>query len=382
MKLENSQNPTRDVVLDHAQPVDVIRDERGLRVTAVIGRVGVNTYIQPDGSLRKEFRPPESLFAADSMKSAEILPVTNGHPADDQLPLNSENLKYFQVGSLGDRIEQDGDKLKARMRISDTAALQAIENGRRKVSPGYIRTAVYAPGVYQGEAYDYRQEDIVYDHIALVDKARGGPDVRLLLDGKILGDSKPMDKNATVRIKGAEYTLDAGTATAFQQLMEEKANELSVLKDRADKLEAERDAAVARAEKAEKELADKPVVDSAEQLDAQVAERLQLVETARRVCDNFEYKGQSADDIRFAVVSAAYPQYAEKYPSAEPAYKQALFDLALDSVEKKEEDKQEKIESALGQAAPVTDAADKEFDDLRAKFNARATAKLSELVGA
>ena len=38
--------------------------------------------------------------------------------------------------------------------------------------------------VYNGEPFDFRQTNIRYNHLAIVDEARAGPEARIVLDGE------------------------------------------------------------------------------------------------------------------------------------------------------------------------------------------------------
>ena len=50
-----------------------------LHDSPVLSRVGVFEYRQPDGTIRREFRPPEEVFHADHLASLNLKPITDEH---------------------------------------------------------------------------------------------------------------------------------------------------------------------------------------------------------------------------------------------------------------------------------------------------------------
>ena len=48
---------------------------------AIVTNVGVFTYRNKDGGITRELRPPEEVFAVDSLNSLKLKPVVNNHPS-------------------------------------------------------------------------------------------------------------------------------------------------------------------------------------------------------------------------------------------------------------------------------------------------------------
>ena len=46
----------------------------------IVARTGIYTYLQPDGSVRREYRPPDEVFAEDALVSFKGKPITVLHP--------------------------------------------------------------------------------------------------------------------------------------------------------------------------------------------------------------------------------------------------------------------------------------------------------------
>jgi hypothetical protein len=158
-----------------------------LRCDAMIARTGCQMYGLPGGKIRIEYRPPEEVFNADALMSAEEVPITytpdswNWHPPG---PLTAKNAKKYIVGWTGSQVKQDGDFVKTSVKIFDADAIQAAENGSAaELSCGYACDLDFAPGVSPtGEKYDAIQRNIRINHVAMVNKARAGSGVRMKLD--------------------------------------------------------------------------------------------------------------------------------------------------------------------------------------------------------
>ena len=56
-------------------------DEGFIRDTPIVGRTGILVYRNADGTERREYRPPEEAFKADSLASLMGKPITIGHKA-------------------------------------------------------------------------------------------------------------------------------------------------------------------------------------------------------------------------------------------------------------------------------------------------------------
>ena len=154
------------------------RADGSVRYDAVLSRVGVFEYRQPDGTVRKEYRSAEEVGRADSLASLELTPVTDGHPPKAGLA------KKVAIGAVGDRVDFDGERVKASIIILDDEVNARVARGDiRELSPGYTVEYVEQPGVTPwGERYDGLQTEIIYEHHALVPRGRQGSTVALRTD--------------------------------------------------------------------------------------------------------------------------------------------------------------------------------------------------------
>lgn len=82
----------------------------------------------------------------------------------------------------------EDDTLYADISVYSESLKDKIENGKKELSLGYFCKYRKEKGIYKGQAYDYVQEDMVGNHIALVDNGRCGSEVRVF-DSKCTMDS-------------------------------------------------------------------------------------------------------------------------------------------------------------------------------------------------
>lgn len=82
----------------------------------------------------------------------------------------------------------EDDVLYADISVYSESLKEKIEGGKKELSLGYFCKYRKEKGVYKGQAYDYVQEDMVGNHIALVDNGRCGSEVKVF-DSKCTMDS-------------------------------------------------------------------------------------------------------------------------------------------------------------------------------------------------
>lgn len=166
-----------------------------LEADAAVTRVGVFVYRHPDGTVTRELRHPDNVFAEDSLATLRNRPVTLGHPMQGRL--NARNTKYLAVGSAIGDVKHDQRLVNTRVQVTDEDAIEAVMNTEspiRQVSCGYEAEVVAEVGEYNGEKYDHVQKNIVYNHIALVKRGRAGEEVRLNLDAATMDDDDPEEE--------------------------------------------------------------------------------------------------------------------------------------------------------------------------------------------
>lgn len=321
-------------------------DNGWLKAPTTFTRAGIFVYVNSDGTIRRELRPPEEVFKADSLASLQLVPVTHRHPAD---LLDDSNTQQYQVGSAGDSITRNGLNVDGTVIVTKADAVQAVESGEcQEVSCGYTCKMDMTPGEWQGMPYDAVQRNIRYNHVALEPLGRGGRDVRVHLDAadavQADNDQQPRQDGAAdapeekstmkVVINGVQYDIDDTAAQALQVQQTRQDAELKAAQDASAKLKADNDALQARADAAEeaKEKAEAERNDalSPEKLSERVQARLKLEREASAVLgDNVKFDGLSDIDVKRKVVEASSKKV--KLDGKSDDYIQARYDFAVEA---------------------------------------------------
>ena len=122
----------------------------------------------PDGII-KAHRSEDDVFDDKTIRSALGKPITNDHPDGD---VNPENWKKEAHGVALNVRRGEGimdDLLLMDLLFTTEEGIEAVQNGKREISLGY--DANYEE-MAEGE---YRQFNIIINHIALVEEGRCGP---------------------------------------------------------------------------------------------------------------------------------------------------------------------------------------------------------------
>lgn len=157
-----------------------------LRVTAKAARSGIQQYlgreVDPEGKhfaadqVVNVYRPPEEVFAADSVASFIGKPVTDDHPS---VPVTAANWRDHSRGVIGGAV-RDGEWLRFDLALMDAGTVEKVDAGKRELSNGYACDVAIESGVTpKGEAYDAVQRKIRGNHVAVVDRARAGSEARI-----------------------------------------------------------------------------------------------------------------------------------------------------------------------------------------------------------
>lgn len=159
-----------------------------LRVDGYPARTGIYEYRRADGTVQLELRPHEEVFHPDSLASYDAAPVTIEHPVDGEV--NADNVRRHEVGSVAGAARADGDAVAAELVVKDAKAIKLVRAGKQELSPGSKIQLDETPGNDPRYAtpknptgrYDAVQRKIRVNHLAIVDRARGGSEMRLRMD--------------------------------------------------------------------------------------------------------------------------------------------------------------------------------------------------------
>lgn len=300
-----------------------------LRIPVYAARTGIQMYRTQKGDVIREYRPPEEVFSERTMASLRSCPLTNNHPNS---MINVDNARDLMCGFTVDHAEKvDGKYLKTYVVVYDKDVIELIKSGKREVSMGYDVELDFSPGEVDGQKYDAVQRNIVHNHIALVDRARGGREIRLRLDEQdaILitehDNQSQEDEMPKIKIGDKEFEVAQDLADAFGAYCEEmnskakkgdeaqteltksseKTKELeskvTTLTTEKDSLQAKVDALEADKTKGASQKLDNAAVEAA------VKERRRIDKVAEKVLSEEEFKKadtMTAFELKKAVIKA------------------------------------------------------------------------------
>lgn len=322
----------------------VLTEEGYIRATAIVTRTGIFLYNNPDGTLRRELRHPSDVWDEDSISSMSLIPVTNNHP-DNKL-VNSKNFKELAIGFTGETIKKDGDFILATLVITDHDGVDYVKNqGRKQLSLGYTVDLHQDDGIYKGERYDYRQKNIRYNHLAIVEKARAGADARIALDSmdtvEILLKKEDQMAKRKIKIDQDEMMVEPEIGDYIDRLQMDVKNlqdernrvemELSRMREELEKAFAERDSMQAKMDDPALKVPMGTVSMDSIAFQSAVKERVRVITTAEQTLDKSKRQNldsMSTSDIKKAVITQCRKTICLDGKSV--AYVDAMFDTILD----------------------------------------------------
>ena len=234
----------------HVGSIEILEPERTsegfLKVHGILARCGVLRYMDGNGNVSAELIPPDELFKPSSLATIGGKPFTDDHPRDDDgaaLLVTPDNSQTYTKGTIGNEIRGDHKLGFVRITIDvhDADTIAKIDAGKRELSSGRTVGRIdQTPGVWdhatqtywigdeakgkRGIQFDAIQRDYTHNHGALVTRGRAGNQVALRMDSDDAmqvpssSESKATNggqKMARIRIDGAEYEVESGTAAAF-----------------------------------------------------------------------------------------------------------------------------------------------------------------------
>ncbi|CAN7390381.1 DUF2213 domain-containing protein [Neorhizobium sp. LjRoot104] len=284
---------------------------RGGNVQLYLGsEVGVK-----DKATVRVYRPESEVFKKDAIASYAGVPVTINHPKSG---VSADTWKDLAVGEVGDDVLRDGEFVRVPMMLRDAKAIKAVEDGKRELSMGYSAEITFADGVTpSGETFDAIMSDFKMNHVAIVDQARGGAELRIGDGADKWGASPVNSQTADERtspmadalrkmlVDGLQVeTTDAGAAAIEKLLGDKRTLETKIadaIKDHAASIAAkDEEIGTLKAENQKlKDAAPKPA-----DLDKLVADRAALVTTIKAIDSKIEVSGVSDNDLRRAAVKS------------------------------------------------------------------------------
>lgn len=209
-------------------------DDGFLVDSPVIGRIGIQSYTQKDGSQLRVFRPKEEVFSPESLDSAKGKPITYSH-----VFVNPNNARTTVVGATSSAGYQDGEHVRIDVSVFAADAIESILLKRaQELSLGYTAEIHPTPGLYnpqtgevvwkddfdtrfpdgvitaEWQAFDAVQRHIRINHLAIVRRARAGRAARFNVD------EDEDDMTVKVKIGDAEYDVPQEVKSQIEALQD------------------------------------------------------------------------------------------------------------------------------------------------------------------
>lgn len=353
---------------------------------ARVARSGIQVYLgsevgRPDKEFVRVYRPPEAVFAKDSMATYAGKPMVEDHPAED---VKATNWKDLAKGQIGSHVARDGDFVDVDFALMDADTIRKVEDGKAELSAGYSASLKWQGGMNDaGEEYDAYIENLRINHIAVVQRARGGAALRI-------GDARnpepeespkpvqtqPGDTSMKIiLVDGVAVQVENDTAaTIIQKALADRDAKLADADTQVQALKDSHAGALAAKDtelntvKAKLADAEKNTLTD-EQIDARAQARADLMEKAKALHDA-DYAGKTDAEIRATVVAAKMGDAAIKDKSAD--YIGAAFDVLAAGAVKMDDGKPDPVRKAMNDSKPPAAPSKTEYGDPLSPTSAQA----------
>lgn len=157
-------------------------------------------------------RPEDELSNPETIDSFKLVPWIAGHTmlGDNYTPAEKKGIG----GVVGERVYYKDGVLYGNLKMFSSGHASLIDQGLKDLSLGYRCTYEYAPGVFDGQQYDFVQRNIRGNHVATVPEGRMGPTVAVrdsfTFDAKetaIMADEKDTGENQVQKLDLKAMTL-------------------------------------------------------------------------------------------------------------------------------------------------------------------------------
>jgi hypothetical protein len=309
--------------------------------TYLAGELGLTD--RPASALVRVYRPPEEVFAPDSMASFASVAVTDDHPAGG---VTADNADQVSRGWSSESVRQVGDHLVADLLISSRKLIDKVAAGKSELSNGYAMRLEWKAGTSpKGETYDAIMRSITGNHIAVVDAGRCGGSCRVSDKAPPqVSDCCPSCQSAshkkegrvsdvqlkTVTLDGLPIqTTDAGEAAInmLKGKLEQAATALTTADAKFTTDKAALDATIARLTQ---ELADAQAkIPTADQLAGMIATRAKLLGDAARLAPAIAatLADKADDEVRKLAITAKLGD--AMVTGKDQAWLNVAFDMAV-----------------------------------------------------
>lgn len=331
---------------DRANIGSVKRTQEGYIITRARAlRTGIQEYHSSELGLIgdrivKVMRPEASIKDANSLTSIAHVPITIGHP---DVMVTSENWKDYAVGEVSTKAQWDGEFIALDIMLKDKAAIDAVDSGTVELSAGYVAAMDAAPA---GSEYDFIMGPPMYNHLAIVDKARAGSQARIGDTAHNWGAAPINDDAKETQVVDMKAIIVGDKAV---QVTAEVADAITKMvadhKTAMDAVKAELAAVKIECADATKQI--KTAEDIAKLVSDGVKELTEVSDKARKLVKDYDATGKDAMEIRREVIAKVYGDEAaadltsdaEITAAFKVANSQAVADPVRDAIKDKKPEK-------------------------------------------
>lgn len=295
-----------------------------LAVTPRVARTGIQEYLgrelgRPDLAVVRVYRPESEVFHKDALASFAHKPVTNDHPPEW---VDASNWRKYSVGSIGDEVLRDGEFMRVPMSVMDGKAIKDIEAGKSEISMGYTADIIFDSGVTPtGEAYDAIQSKIRGNHLAIVDKARGGAQLRVIDMQTKPPHEAPAMSTKKIIVDGIAVEVPEVTAAIVERSLNDSASRLIDANAKVTSLQSEVATLTTKVATTDAELVTikQQLADAKNpaSIEAAVKSRAVVADSAKKIMPTVVIDGKTEAEIRAQVVTAKLGDAAKDWTEAQ-----------------------------------------------------------------
>lgn len=175
----------------------------------------ISPELEPD-RIYQVLRPKEELTRPETLKSLELIPLTNEHEMLGKgfTPVEEKGCH----GTTGQNVKVNGNLITNDLKLLSEEIKNEVESGKKDLSMGYRCRYELTEGEFEGQHYDAIQRDIIFNHIALVDEGRMGSDVRVM-DSFTFDSIKELTQNKENNMDEEKKTQDEDKREIIREVM-------------------------------------------------------------------------------------------------------------------------------------------------------------------
>lgn len=312
-----------------------------LNYDLVAVRAGVYPYVDREtGEVTYELKHPDDLLKNETIQQLNNLPITDGHPYK---LVSIDNARELVKGWTHEKVKVENGDVVNKATVFDSRLIADIVTGNKKeCSLGFLCDVVEEEGIYEGQRYNRRQMNFKFNHLAMVNKGRCGPECSAKLDEKedfavqIRTDEvdqyqknkdKGRDGKMKIKLDGVEYEVPEVVASRITSL-EEKNDELNKTVGQLEGKLDGKDDEINKLKQKNEDLEKNQVSET--KLDEAIEARLKLVQDASKVLgEDYDFKGKTERAVKVdAIKSYSGDEFTGEGKSDE--YINARFDTIMD----------------------------------------------------